>query len=205
MCCRQIFKQFLTNRVLRDPRQRRFFKSNDLYELFTLGSAGRGEMTETDAIFAGTGSQVVVPRKRKKNERKRRRESEPEMSPSATSDRPEQRHASLTQGTDQKGERSGIDGSIGEQSTSSPRKERRRKSKEKRKRRRKKRRDAEVEGERITGVDHAGVYQPGSGDEEDTALNKQDDHILRTLFKKSGKFCLIILTSFPTLSLRVHK
>ena len=184
--------------MLRDPRQRRFFKSNDLYELFTLGSAGRGEMTETDAIFAGTGSQVVVPRKKKKNERKRRRESEPEMSSSAT---PEQRHASLTQGTEQKGERSGIDGSIGEQSTSSPRKERRRKSKEKRKRRRKKRRDAEVEGERITGVDHAGVYQPGSGDEEDTALNKQDDHILRTLFKKSGKFCLIILTSFSTLSL----
>ena len=158
--CRQIFKQFLANRVLRDPRQRRFFDSNDLYELFTLGSAGRGEMTETDAIFAGTGSQVVVPRKRKKNERKRRRESEPEMSPSATSDRPQQSHAYLTQG----------------------RKERHRKNKEKRKRR-----YTEVEGERITGVDHAGVYQPGSGDEEDTALNKQDDHILRTLFKKSGK------------------
>ena len=35
---RQIFKQFLTNRVLKDPKQRRFFKSNDLYELFTLGA-----------------------------------------------------------------------------------------------------------------------------------------------------------------------
>ncbi|CAB4056997.1 ERCC6 [Lepeophtheirus salmonis] len=33
---RQIFKQFLVNRVLKDPKQKRFFKSNDLYELFTL-------------------------------------------------------------------------------------------------------------------------------------------------------------------------
>ena len=33
---RQIFKQFLTNRVLKDPKQRRLFKSNDLHELFTL-------------------------------------------------------------------------------------------------------------------------------------------------------------------------
>jgi len=34
---RQIFKQFLSNKVLKDPRQKRFFKSNDLHELFTLG------------------------------------------------------------------------------------------------------------------------------------------------------------------------
>ncbi|XP_071482267.1 DNA excision repair protein ERCC-6-like [Diadema antillarum] len=55
---RQIFKQFLTNRVLKDPRQRRFFKSNDLFELFTLGTADKGKSTETSAIFAGTGSEV---------------------------------------------------------------------------------------------------------------------------------------------------
>ncbi|XP_061192459.1 DNA excision repair protein ERCC-6-like [Saccostrea echinata] len=55
---RQIFKQFLTNRVLKDPKQRRFFKSNDLYELFELGSKGNKEGTETGAIFAGTGSEV---------------------------------------------------------------------------------------------------------------------------------------------------
>ncbi|QQP35453.1 DNA excision repair protein ERCC6like, partial [Caligus rogercresseyi] len=41
---RQIFKQFLVNRVLKDPRQRRFFKGKD--------------STETSAIFAGTGSVV---------------------------------------------------------------------------------------------------------------------------------------------------
>lgn len=55
---RQIFKQFLTNRVLKDPKQRRFFKSNDLYELFTLTSPDASQSTETSAIFAGTGSDV---------------------------------------------------------------------------------------------------------------------------------------------------
>ncbi|XP_032168347.1 DNA excision repair protein ERCC-6 isoform X2 [Mustela erminea] len=55
---RQIFKQFLTNRVLKDPKQRRFFKSNDLYELFTLTSPDPSQSTETSAIFAGTGSEV---------------------------------------------------------------------------------------------------------------------------------------------------
>ncbi|XP_061490737.1 DNA excision repair protein ERCC-6 isoform X2 [Rhineura floridana] len=59
---RQIFKQFLTNRVLKDPKQRRFFKSNDLYELFTLSSPDGAQGTETSAIFAGTGSDVPAPK-----------------------------------------------------------------------------------------------------------------------------------------------
>ncbi|XP_029376158.1 DNA excision repair protein ERCC-6 isoform X2 [Echeneis naucrates] len=60
---RQIFKQFLTNRVLKDPKQRRFFKSNDIYELFTLSDPDGAQGTETSAIFAGTGSDVKVPKK----------------------------------------------------------------------------------------------------------------------------------------------
>uniref|UniRef100_A0A8D1NIG5 DNA excision repair protein ERCC-6 n=1 Tax=Sus scrofa TaxID=9823 RepID=A0A8D1NIG5_PIG len=60
---RQIFKQFLTNRVLKDPKQRRFFKSNDLYELFTLTSPDTSQSTETSAIFAGTGSDVQTPKR----------------------------------------------------------------------------------------------------------------------------------------------
>ncbi|KAM6330392.1 DNA excision repair protein ERCC-6 isoform 1-T2 [Podargus strigoides] len=63
---RQIFKQFLTNRVLKDPKQRRFFKSNDLYELFTLSSPDVSQGTETSAIFAGTGSDVQVPKHQSK-------------------------------------------------------------------------------------------------------------------------------------------
>ena len=56
---RQIFKQFLTNRVLKDPRQRRFFKSNNLHELFTLSSSALEGGTETSAIFSGTNSEIV--------------------------------------------------------------------------------------------------------------------------------------------------
>uniref|UniRef100_A0A4W4DUE8 DNA excision repair protein ERCC-6 n=1 Tax=Electrophorus electricus TaxID=8005 RepID=A0A4W4DUE8_ELEEL len=75
---RQIFKQFLTNRVLKDPKQRRFFKSNDIYELFTLSNPDGSQGTETSAIFAetdhfvmqplclGTGSDVPIPNRHKK-------------------------------------------------------------------------------------------------------------------------------------------
>ncbi|XP_028819956.1 DNA excision repair protein ERCC-6 isoform X2 [Denticeps clupeoides] len=62
---RQIFKQFLTNRVLKDPKQRRFFKSNDIYELFTLSSPDCSQGTETSAIFAGTGSEVQISKRSK--------------------------------------------------------------------------------------------------------------------------------------------
>ncbi|XP_064478082.1 DNA excision repair protein ERCC-6-like [Ornithodoros turicata] len=55
---RQIFKQFLTNRVLKDPKQRRFFKTNDLHELFSLVDEKMEKRTETSSIFAGTGSDI---------------------------------------------------------------------------------------------------------------------------------------------------
>merc|ERR1719394_959347 len=58
---RQIFKQLLVNRVLKDPTQKRFFKSNDLYDLFTL-NGGTSDKTETSAIFAGTNSEIEVNR-----------------------------------------------------------------------------------------------------------------------------------------------
>lgn len=49
---RQIFKTFLTNKILKDPKQRRFFKMNDLHDLFTLGDPNeRG--TETGDLFSG--------------------------------------------------------------------------------------------------------------------------------------------------------
>ncbi|GAB7339418.1 hypothetical protein MBLNU457_6052t1 [Dothideomycetes sp. NU457] len=50
---RQIFKQFLTNKILRDPKQRQSFQLRDLHDLFTLGDANDGE-TETGSIFKGT-------------------------------------------------------------------------------------------------------------------------------------------------------
>lgn len=53
----KIYHRQIFNRVLKDPKQIRFFKSNDLHELFTFKDADN-ECTETVAIFAGTGSEV---------------------------------------------------------------------------------------------------------------------------------------------------
>ncbi|KAL0145871.1 DNA dependent ATPase [Mucor lusitanicus] len=50
---RQIYKQFLTNKILKDPKQRRFFDASNLQSLFTLG-AEDAEGTETGDLFKGT-------------------------------------------------------------------------------------------------------------------------------------------------------
>ncbi|KAI1730284.1 hypothetical protein Ddc_02974 [Ditylenchus destructor] len=57
---RQIFKHFLTNKILTDPKQQRFFKTNDLHELFTLGKAKTDKKhgTETGAIFAANSVEL---------------------------------------------------------------------------------------------------------------------------------------------------
>ena len=54
---RQIFKQFLTNRILRDPKQARFFKATDLYDLFTLTD---GKQTETAEMFGGLEQEIAL-------------------------------------------------------------------------------------------------------------------------------------------------
>lgn len=58
---RQVFKQFLSNKVLSDPRQKRFFQTKDLRELFTLESDRPGRSTETARIFGAVDAQVVLP------------------------------------------------------------------------------------------------------------------------------------------------
>ncbi|KFZ17344.1 hypothetical protein V502_04629 [Pseudogymnoascus sp. VKM F-4520 (FW-2644)] len=50
---RQIFKQFLADKILKDPKQRQTFHMKDLYDLFTLGSSD-DSTTETGEIFKGT-------------------------------------------------------------------------------------------------------------------------------------------------------
>ena len=50
---RQIFKQFLTNKILKDPKQRQTFQMKDLHDLFTLGGMDEGT-TETGEMFKGT-------------------------------------------------------------------------------------------------------------------------------------------------------
>ena len=53
---------------MKDPTQKRFFKSNDLYDLFTLNE-GTSDKTETSAIFAGTNSEVEVNKHRQSRKR----------------------------------------------------------------------------------------------------------------------------------------
>ncbi|KAL2020383.1 hypothetical protein VTK56DRAFT_8512 [Thermocarpiscus australiensis] len=47
---RQIFKQFLTNKVLKDPKQQTSFNLSDLHDLFSLSSYEDG-VTETSELF----------------------------------------------------------------------------------------------------------------------------------------------------------
>lgn len=61
---RQIFKTFLTNKILKDPKQRRFFKLNDLHDLFTLGDPDeRG--TETGEMFNGSEKTFLGTKERR--------------------------------------------------------------------------------------------------------------------------------------------
>ncbi|XP_070379170.1 DNA excision repair protein ERCC-6-like isoform X3 [Dermacentor albipictus] len=92
---RQIFKQFLTNRVLKDPKQRRFFKTNDLHELFTLADDGKKKRTETSAIFAGTGSDIRLKRKKRMLDSSRKEGCESKLSLHASSSRSERPAAAV--------------------------------------------------------------------------------------------------------------
>ncbi|GAB0495304.1 hypothetical protein MMPV_006603 [Pyropia vietnamensis] len=59
MLHRQIFKTFLADKVLRDPKQRRFFKRKHLRDLFSL--APEGDVgTETGDLFTGTAAKEAV-------------------------------------------------------------------------------------------------------------------------------------------------
>jgi DNA excision repair protein ERCC-6 len=56
---RQIFKQFLADKILKDPKQRQTFHMKDLYDLFTLGSSDGS--TETGEMFKGSEMQLSKP------------------------------------------------------------------------------------------------------------------------------------------------
>lgn len=57
---RQIYKHFLTNKILKNPQQRRFFKSRDMKDLFTLNEGSEGGSTETSNIFGEISEDVNV-------------------------------------------------------------------------------------------------------------------------------------------------
>ncbi|KAI9343810.1 SNF2 family N-terminal domain-containing protein [Pilaira anomala] len=69
---RQIYKQFLTNKILKDPKQRRFFDASNLQSLFTLASED-AIGTETGELFKGTEINY------RKNSKKRKTEDEKQL------------------------------------------------------------------------------------------------------------------------------
>ncbi|WCJ38302.1 DNA excision repair protein CSB [Euphorbia peplus] len=57
---RQIYKHFLTNKILKNPQQRRFFKARDMKDLFTLNDDEENGLTETSNIFSQLSDDVHV-------------------------------------------------------------------------------------------------------------------------------------------------
>ncbi|KAJ0973553.1 hypothetical protein J5N97_021512 [Dioscorea zingiberensis] len=55
---RQIYKHFLTNKILKNPQQRRFFKARDMRDLFILQDDAEGNSTETSNIFKQLSGEV---------------------------------------------------------------------------------------------------------------------------------------------------
>ncbi|KAJ7550499.1 hypothetical protein O6H91_07G103800 [Diphasiastrum complanatum] len=55
---RQIYKHFLTNKILRDPQQRRFFKARDMRDLFVLQDDTAADKTETSTLFSEVGGEI---------------------------------------------------------------------------------------------------------------------------------------------------
>lgn len=57
---RQIYKHFLTSKILSNPQQKRFFKSRDMRDLFTLHDDDGCGSTETSNIFSQLSEDVTV-------------------------------------------------------------------------------------------------------------------------------------------------
>jgi DNA excision repair protein ERCC-6 len=57
---RQIYKHFLTNKILNNPQQRRFFKARDMKDLFVLNDDRENGSTETSNIFGQLSEDVNI-------------------------------------------------------------------------------------------------------------------------------------------------
>ncbi|XP_043691130.1 protein CHROMATIN REMODELING 8 [Telopea speciosissima] len=68
---RQIYKHFLTNKILKNPQQRRFFKARDMKDLFTLDDGEDGS-TETSNIFKQLSNEANIFEGHKDGQDKRR-------------------------------------------------------------------------------------------------------------------------------------
>ena len=203
---RQIFKQLLINRVLKDPTQKRFFKSNDLYDLFTLNE-GTSDATETSAIFAGTNSEiseVAMKRKRKKLSDDAVRDSAVRPTPrkvkkidtfkviqEESTDKKkhdncgEQKKSPMSEEEREKlrAKVRMISMKIAKKEIPSKNKDNEEKpTKKKKKLKKTKKRDARFEGERVSHLDKTDVFKQTKKNDDE----REDNYVLSKLFKKSG-------------------
>ncbi|KAK6259939.1 SNF2 [Theobroma cacao] len=83
---RQIYKHFLTNKILKNPQQRRFFKARDMKDLFTLNDDGENGSTETSNIFSQLSADVniVGAQKDKQHKQKQLKAAVPDADPTAS-------------------------------------------------------------------------------------------------------------------------
>lgn len=191
---RQIFKQLLVNRVLKDPTQKRFFKSNDLYDLFTLNE-GTSDKTETSAIFAGTNSEIDVER-REKRKRQNDQVRNSAVAPAVKKAKKIDTFKVIEQ--DGRKDQGHSKASSSKNSLSDQDKERLREkvrqislkltakkdTLEKKKHKKKRKKDARFEGSRLSHLDKMDTYKAPPNPEASSA--KDDDYVLSRLFKKSG-------------------
>ncbi|MFS7975388.1 putative DNA helicase chromatin remodeling SNF2 family [Helianthus anomalus] len=57
---RQIYKHFLTNKILKNPQQKRFFKARDMKDLFRLSDDRENGSTETSNLFSQLSEDVNI-------------------------------------------------------------------------------------------------------------------------------------------------
>ncbi|KAK0384899.1 hypothetical protein NLU13_7378 [Sarocladium strictum] len=88
---RQIFKQFMTNKVLKDPKQRSSYDISDLYDLFTF-SSGEDAAAQRSEVFRGAEVDI---------------QNAPGAS--ATNDEGHSKQTSITVARDDRGELQGVD------------------------------------------------------------------------------------------------
>ena len=69
---RQIYKHFLTNKILKNPQQKRFFKARDMKDLFVLNDDVKDASTETSNIFSQLSEDVNVVGAHKDNQDKQK-------------------------------------------------------------------------------------------------------------------------------------
>ena len=164
-------------------------------ELFTLDSSATGGVTETSAIFAGTGSEIFPrdsrfsskksPTRKRKREEKDSAKGKGKLKAVASSEGV----TTVVSGSDGTGSgATAIDGpctsSISGRLTAQVGHAWKKKKKKKR---HKRSRSVRVEGEEIKGVSGVCVYEPPTKEETDT-----DDFILQKLFKKGGGQCFSV-------------